>query len=43
MSDKMSKEDYQVDEDTKVGHSESFNGETTRMEQTYLLHREHGC
>ncbi|KAL6690523.1 amino acid transporter [Trichoderma pleuroticola] len=26
MSDKMSKEDYKVDEDAKVGHSESFNG-----------------
>lgn len=42
MSDKMSKEDYQVDEDTKLGQSESFNGETTRMEQADL-HREHGC
>lgn len=42
MSDKMSKEEYQVDEDTKIGHSESFNGTTTRMEQVDP-HREHGC
>lgn len=43
MSDKMSKDEYQVDEDTKLGHSDSFNGESTRMEHTYLLHRERGC
>lgn len=42
MSDKMSKEEYQVDEDTKIGHSESFNGKTTRMEHADL-HREHSC